>query len=249
MGRKTKELYVCKICGYKTKRKSNYENHLSRKTPCKKIKKEIDLNNTIINKEQINIKKPEELKIIKLEEKILKLTKNNKENARYKLKYEELENIHKEERKSNRDLITTNKGLMKTNQILVKDAQNLRDSIKISMTMNNYFIVNSYGNEDTSHINMNKLLEECKTLGQMIAKQIKLKHFSEQTKNHNLMLLRTIAKTYNKEGIWEPKDNVKLFIVNELIKKGIVNIDDYKKNENIVFEKNKEKNIKKIKNI
>jgi len=141
---------------------------------------------------------------------------------------------------SMKELITTNKNLS-------VESKNLRESIKINMTMHNYFIVNSFGKEDFTYIDMTKLLNDYKSLAHIVAKQIQLKHFSKHKKNHNLVLMRTIAKTYNEDGIWEPKDNVKLFIVNELIKKGIVNIDDYKKQKNIIFEKNKEKKYKKDK--
>ena len=238
---KKKVLYICNKCGYKTNRKSNYISHLNKKIPCTKNK--INTIETITtNNINTNKKHEEELEKIKSEMEKYKL-----ENIKYKIENEQISKKLEKEIKRNDDLITTTKNLSQENKILVKDAKSLRETIKINMTMNNYFIINSYGNEDTSHIDMNKLLEECKTLGQMIAKQIKLKHFSKEKKNHNLMLLRTIAKTYNKDGIWEPRDNVKLFIVNELIKKGIVNIDDYKKNENITFEDDKEKKYKKDK--
>jgi len=222
--------YKC-ICGYTTNKKSHYVNHKNRKTPC------IIIDN---NKTDINNKNNEELLLI--------IKKLNNEKNKLLIKLDDKDSIIEQERLSKIDLITTNKGLMKNNQILIKDANSLRESIKINMTMNNYFVINSYGKEDTSYIDMNKLMNDYKSLAQMVAKQIQLKHFSKQKKNHNLMLMRTIAKTYNdEEGIWEPKDNVKLFIVNELIKKGVVNIDDYKTSKNIKFESTKEKKYKKDK--
>ena len=33
---KKNKMYICKICNYTTNRKSNFENHLNRKTPCEK---------------------------------------------------------------------------------------------------------------------------------------------------------------------------------------------------------------------
>jgi len=241
MGRKKVE-YICKKCGYKTNKKSSYVDHLNKKIPCtkNKINNMESITNQTIN---TNKKYEDELEKIKLEMEKYKL-----KSIKYEVENEQIKNKLEEERKSKNELITTNKDLMKTNKILVKDSRNLRETIKINMTMNNYFIINSYGKEDTGHIEMSKLINDSKTLAQMVAKQIKLKHFSKHKKNHNLMLLRTIAKTYNEEGVWEPKENVKLFIVNELIKKGVVNIDDYKKTENIKFEKHKEKRYKKDKN-
>ena len=49
--------------------------------------------------------------------------------------------------------------------------------------------------------------------------------------NHNIILDRTIYKIYNGEGIWEgnPKyPSSRVFIANDLIKNGVINIDDYK---------------------
>jgi len=249
MGRKKVE-YICKKCGYKTNKKGHYLNHVSRKTPCDKSDKIIEIHKCeFCNKEYCNKNSLySHLKICKVKKNISiykeKLDKENNElklkNAKYKLKNKELENKLEKKDESMKELITTNKNLS-------IETKNLKNSIKINMTMHNYFIVNSFGKEETNYIDMMKLINDSKSLAQMVAKQIKLKHFSEFKKNHNLVLLRTIAKTYNKEGIWETKDNLKLFLVNELIKKGVVNIDDYKQNKNIIFEKNKEKKYKKDK--
>jgi len=265
MGRKKVE-YKCEICGYTTNKKYHFLNHKSRKNPCtKKTNNIISTNNNIeqiykceyCNKEYSNKNSlNSHFKICKIKIQVLDYkTKIDKEKKdleitlkKYKIKINKLELENKdsklkleEERLSKNELITTNK-------ILAKEGKNLKESLKINMTMHNYFIVNSYGKEDTTYIDMNKLINDSKTLAQMVAKQIKLKHFSEFKKNHNLMLLRTMAKTYNNnEGVWETKDNLKLFMVNELIKKGVVNIDDYKQNENIKFEKSKEKKYKKDK--
>jgi len=233
---KKKVEYICEKCGYKTNRKSSYKSHKLRSTSCVKKKNEIKIKNNIIDKENKEDKHLKEL----LEEYKLKLKS-------CELKLEENENKLEQERKSKNELITTNKDLTITNKNLSSESKNLRESIKINMTMNNFFIVNSFGKEDLNYIDMKKILNDYKSLAHMVAKQIQLKHFSKHKKNHNLMLMRTIAKTYNKEGIWESKNNIKLFIVNELIKKGIVNIDDYKKNENIIFEDKKEKKYKKDK--
>jgi len=237
MGR-NKVLYICKKCGYKTNRKSSYIEHLNKKIPCtkNKINNIESITNQTIN---TNKKYEDELRKIKLEMEKYKL-----ESIKYKVDNEQLINKLEKEREESKNSI---RELITTNKILAKESKNLKETIKINMTMNNYFIINSYGKEETGYIDMSKLISDSKTLAQMVAKQIKLKHFSKNKKNHNLMLLRTIAKTYNEEGVWEPKDNVKLFIVNELIKKGVVNIDDYKNTENIKFEKNKEKRYKKDK--
>ena len=235
MGRKKVE-YKCEKCGYTTNKKHRYLKHKARVTSCVPIIKQ---NIILPTNTTTNIKDIESLELL-LEEYKIRLKRSEQ-------KIEDKDKKLEKKDKSIEALIITNKDLMKTNKILVKDANNLRESIKINMTMHNYFIVNSFGKEDLSYIDMKKLLNDYKSLAHMVAKQIQLKHFSKYKKNHNLMLMRTIAKTYNDEGIWEPKDNVKLFIVNELIKKGIVNIDDYKKNENITFEDDKEKKYKKDK--
>jgi len=228
-----KKEYICNICGYKTNRKSSYDNHKKRKYSCKVVNNNESVNNNLVNNREKELEKLLEEYKHKLKLCELKLEHNE-------TKLEKKTQIIEGNIESMKELITTNKNLS-------VESKNLRESIKINMTMHNYFIVNSFGKEDFTYIDMTKLLNDYKSLAHMVAKQIQLKHFSKHKKNHNLVLMRTIAKTYNEDGIWEPKDNVKLFIVNELIKKGIVNIDDYKKQKNIIFEKNKEKKYKKDK--
>jgi len=233
MGRKKVE-YICKKCGYKTNKKSSYILHLNKKTPCTHNK----INNIeSITSETISINNiyEEKLNKIQLENEKLKL-----ENIKYKVEYEQIKKKLDEERNESKNSI---KELITTNKNLSQEMKKYKETIKINMT--NYIVINSYGKEQ--QIDMKPILNDCKTLAEMIAQSIKTKHFSKNKKNHNLMLLRTIAKTYNSEGVWEQKDNIKLFIVNELIKKGVVNIDDYKKSENIKFEKKKENRYKKDK--
>jgi len=238
MKRKNK-LYVCNNCGYNTSKKSNYLNHLNRIKPCKK--KDIIIEDI---KEDNNIKIINK-KIIKELEKVKKELENIKLERKYYLNFkidnEQIKNKLEEKDNSIKELISTNKKMASTNKNLSQEIKKYKETIKINMT--NYIVINSYGKEE--EIDMKSILNDCKTLAEMIAQSIKKKHFSKNKKNHNLMLLRTIAKTYNSEGVWEAKDNIKLFIVNELIKKGVVNIDDYKKSENIKFEKKKEKRYKK----
>jgi len=111
---KEKKEYVCeKKCGYRTTRKGNYLNHISRKFPCdgKIIQNN---NNTVSNNSLI-----EELKLVKLEM------------EKYKLKNKELEKELKEERKSKnesiKELITTNKNLSNETKILKESIINKYD--------------------------------------------------------------------------------------------------------------------------
>jgi len=231
-----KKTYICEKCGYNTIYKSHYISHLSRLTPCNK-KKKCNL------KTYKNLEIEEKTYKYQIKELLIKLKQSNKESEKLKLEKTELNNKLEKKDKNIDDLI-------KTNKMLAKQATDYKETININMTMNNYINVNAYGKENLKYINMQKLLTDYKSLAQMVAKQIQLKHFSKYKENHNIILERKIYKTYNNEGIWEtnPKyPNSTIFIANELIKKGVDNIDDYKKTENIKFEKNKEKTYRKDK--
>jgi len=252
MGRKKVE-YICKKCGYKTNKKSSYIVHLNRKKPCNqnKINNIESITNQTVSQNKQHKKELEKIKLemekYKLESIKYKIDNEILINKRIKdkIENEQIKNKLEEKDKSIKELISTNKEMASTNKNLSQEIKKYKETINF-MTNYNNIVINSYGKEDTTHIDMKSIMNDCKTLAEMVAQSIKKKHFSKNKKNHNIMLLRTIAKTYNKEGFWEPKDNIKLFI-NELIKKGIVNIDDYKKSENIKFKKDKEKRYKKDK--
>ena len=175
----------------------------------------------------------------------LKQSKLEKSNLELKLVEKDNKLVEKDKKLNKKDEDISD--LIQTNKILAKQSDDLKESIKINMTMHNYFIVNQFGDEKLDYIDMTKLLTDNNTLSQMVAKHIQLKHFSNHKENHNLILDRTSYKIYKENGVWETKDKVNLFIVNDLIKKGVINIDDFKKDENIIFELKKEKNYNKDK--
>jgi len=253
MGRRKVE-YVCVLCGYTTNKKSRYLNHKARTTPC--IKKPVTkaANTIIINTNENENKNIEELKLslkqYKRDYQIL-LEENEKKEKRNKIIIE----LNNKENERKVEVMQTNiTNLININKTLNVKINQLSESINLNMTLNNYFVINNYGKEDISYIDMDKILNDYKTLAQMLAKQIQLKHFSEHKENHNVHIYRTCVKTY-KNGIWtdhypdieKGKKRVQLFIVNELIKKGVINIDEFKKAENIKFESKKEKLYKKDK--
>jgi len=249
--RKRKE-YICKNCGYRTHKKSNYLSHQLRKTPCVSNK---DVLYVPLNYYFNNSISDYSISENSITDNSITNNSNNSIINNDKLKLKILEKRYQESLLSNKDLLNKlknkeieNAKLLSSNNILLKRENTYKESIAINV---NYIVINEYGKEDVSYIDMNKILKECETLAHMIAKQVTLKHFHKHKKNHNLKLGRNIVKIYNK-GVWEipgepTKNKLKLFIVNELIRKGIININKYKNCENIIFENNKEKRYEKDK--
>ena len=178
--------YECPRCGYTTKYKSHFANHLNRKIPCNPIYSDLDIS---LIKDEYGIKDKKlakSTKLAKLAKK--KVKKENNINVKQKIELSSNSNYDK--------IIEENNELKKEVSNLSQKMDKLVDKIgnNINITnsqvnSNNTFIINSFGNENIGYIDQELLHKLLIPPYPAIIKLNELIHCHEEhPENHNVKI-------------------------------------------------------------
>ena len=245
--------YICLRCNYKTDRKSNFINHLSRKKICKISKTDVTIKYMM---NVYNLSDCKKIKKIKKKECFICVgcnknfhRKNNMERHTHScIKYNEYVNdkYTDEIKKQNDVLINKVEEMLNKMNMMEEELKKIKDKPNINNNFNKIetnIQINSFGNENFDYINEKMFVKLLSTPLSAIPKLIELKHFHpKHPENHNIKITNIhdkFAKIYkdNKWLISHKKD-----IIQELVDNGYADFEEFKDlNEEEFTNKIKEK--------